>query len=180
MIATIIAALAVASLAASSGPDKERLPEWSLVAAQVDNAGPLVDFAAAFPTAPSVQAHEPENGNDSGSWIYDCTQNGATMRVQIDQFPGNIRVPAPTIAMYQLLLRTYAAKEHWSLQSARPVQMGEFSGLEGHLQNDRGETETRRILMVGRRVFQISYRQTGDAGADDAHRFLESFRITPR
>ena len=180
MAALFMAAVAVASLASSSAADQERLPEWRLVVAQAEATAPLADFIVAFPTPPSVQAHEPETGNDSGSWTYVCVQDRVTMRVQIDQFPANIRVPAPTATMYEMLLRTYAAKTGARLLSSHPVQMGEFSGLEGQFQDDRGGGETRRVLMVGRRVFQISYSQPDDSNTDNAQRFLASFQIKPR
>ena len=180
MTGLFVAAAAVASLTATSPPVQERLPEWRLVAAQAETTAPLMDFKVAFPAPPSVQSHAPETGTDSGAWTYVCVQDHATMRVQIDEFPASIRVPAPNPTTYQMLLRTYATKVGARLMSTRPVQVGEFTGIEGQLQDDQGGSELRRVLMVGRRVFQVSYSQSGGTAPDDARRFLESFRLSPR
>ena len=181
MLAQIKMAMAATALATGGGADLPRMPEWALVSATTMAPAAVADFTIAFPTPAAVDAHPPETGDDSGYWTYDCTgAQGASFNLRIDQFPANIRTPAATPRMYALMLRSYAAQSGLTLQSTNPVQIGERQGLEGVFTGAAGETEVRRVLMVGRRVFQVSYHVVaGVDGAAPGRAFLDSFQIAP-
>ena len=181
MLAQIKMAMAATALATGGGTDLPRMPEWSLVSAASVQPATVAAFTIAFPTPATIDAHPPETGDDAGYWTYDCAGGqGASFNLRIDQFPANIRTQAATPRMYTLLLRSYAAQSALTLQSSTPVQIGDRPGLEGVFTSASGETEVRRVIMVGRRIFQVSYRFAAGVDASTAGRaFLESFQIAP-
>ena len=142
---------------------------------------PSQDFRVAFPTPPQLSGHTPANDDDSGSWTYAVRLNGRAFTVRIDQYPNRIRVPAPDPHTYELLLRAHAEENSSRLVSMKSVDVGGLTGLEGDFVGANGAGELMRVLMVGRRIYQLSYvLPEGDGGGEQGDGFLTSFRLTAR
>jgi len=157
------------------------LPNWP------ENAGtwaqsvytyPDSDFSIAFPGPPDVDAHAPQNDDAPGSWTYLVKENGISFSVRIDQYPKSIRVPDPTPFTYQLLLRGHAVETSSRLVSTGPVLLGKKPALQGVFASSNGGTELRRVLMVGHRVYQVSYSTEGPADPGQGAAFLDSFKLS--
>ncbi len=142
---------------------------------------PSQDFRVTFPTPPQLTGHAPANDDDSGSWTYAVRLNGRGFTVRIDQYPNRIRVPAPNPRTYELLLRAHAEENSSRLVSMKPVEVGGLAGLEGDFVGANGGGELMRVLMVGRRIYQLSYvLPAGDVDVEQGDGFLTSFQITAR
>jgi len=138
-------------------------------------------FSASFPAPPQVIGNAPASDDDAGFWIYTVRNNGAAYTVRIDQYPNSIRAPAPDQRAYDLLLRAHAGESSSRLQSERPVEVSGLAGLEGEFVDATGGGEQMRVLMVGRRVYQVSYAPApGHGGGGQGDAFLASFQISTR
>jgi hypothetical protein len=156
-------------------------PENTAARAQSVYTSPASDFSVAFPGPPEVQAHPPESPDSPGYWTYAGKANGVSLLVRNDQYPASIRVPEPTPRMYELLLRGYAVQTSSRLLSTGAALLGGKPALQGVFAASAGATELRRVLIVGRRVYQVSYvyaEGLGDAAQGAA--FLDSFQLSPR
>ena len=135
-------------------------------------------FSVAFPRQPKVAGHLAERGDVSGSVAYQAEDDRGSFLVRVDEYPKGIRIPDPDPYVYELILRAYAVQTSARLVSTTPVRLGGYTALQGLIAHDGEARELRRVLMVGRRIYQISYTQA--AGADAAGpgpAFLDSFRI---
>jgi len=141
---------------------------------------PSQGFSASFPAPPQVIGHGPAGDDDSGYWIYAGRSNGASYTVRIDQYPNSIRVPAPDERAYDLLLRAHAVESSSRLKSEKSVGVGGLAGLEGDFVGEAGGGEHMRVVMVGRRIYQISYTPAAGDGGEQGDAFLASFQINPR
>jgi len=142
---------------------------------------PGQDFRVSFPTPPQLTGHAPADDDDSGSWIYAVRLDGRSFMVRIDQYPNRIHVPAPDQGTYRLLLRAHAQESSSRLVSEKPVDVGGFAGMEGDFVAANGSDELVRVLMVGRRIYQLScVLPPGDRGGEQGDGFLSSFQITTR
>ena len=142
---------------------------------------PSQDFRVSFPTMPLMTGHAPADDDDSGSWIYAVRLNGRSFMVRIDQYPNHIRVPAPNQRTYELLLRAHAEESSSRLVLVKPVEVAGLAGLQGDFVDARGADELVRVLMVGRRIYQLSYTlPPGGDGGEQGDGFLTSFQITAR
>jgi hypothetical protein len=137
-------------------------------------------FRASFPTPPQVIGHAPASDDDSGYWIYADRSNGTAYTVRIDQYPNSIRVPAPDQRAYDQLLRAHAVESSSHLQAEKRVGVGGLAGLEGDFVGENGAGEHVRVVMVGRRVYQVSYAAAASDGGEQGDAFLASFQINPR
>jgi hypothetical protein len=166
-------------MAAAGSMQSSSLPSVPVSAATVFQA-PIEGFSASFPTRPQVIGHAPETDEDSGYWVYADQGRCAAYRVRVDQYPKNIRVPAPDQRAYDLILRAHAVESSSHLRSERAVAVGGQPGLEGEFVGAAGGGERIRVVMLGRRVYQVSYTQAAGGRCDEADAFLASFQITTR
>ena len=178
VIAQLKMAMLAATLATGAGGDRSSGADPSLTEAAASQHAAVADYSIAYPAPAAADIHAPVSADDSGYWSYIATTEGAAYSLRIDQFPASIRAPSPTPSVYELLLRGYAAQSGMSLQSFQPAELGGRSGIEGVFVDAVGDTEIRQVLMVGRRVFQVSFRYARGVDATGAGRaFLGSFKI---
>jgi hypothetical protein len=164
-------AMAFAAAAAMSNWP-ERTEAW----AQSTYTSPSGDFSVAFPAVPQAAAHLPANGDDPGFRTYVAQSNGGSYQVRVDEYPKSIPPPPPSQKAYELMLRAYAVEGSGHLASVAPVQLGGRAGAEGVITYPSGDTERRRVVMVGRLIYQVSYTHAEAVGTSgDGSAFLESF-----
>ena len=140
---------------------------------------PAQGFSASFPAPPQVTGHAPAGDNDAGYWIYAARSGGGSWAIRVDQYPSDIRVPAPDQRTYDLLLRAHAGESASRLQAVKTVQVAGLPGREGDFVNEKGDSERVRVVMVGRRIYQVSY-AAGVGGGEQGDAFLTSFQIDAR
>ena len=137
---------------------------------------PEHDFSVAFPSAPVVEGRR-SAGDDDSSWaIYDVQDHGAVFRVRVDRYPASLPAPKPDKTTYQLLLRGHAVESASRLVSSGPVRLGGHPAMQGVFAGGDGGRQQMRVLMLGRRVYQVSYSGPDEAAAA----FLDSFRLSGR
>ena len=138
---------------------------------------PQRDFVVAFPSHPEIAGRGAENEDASGYRVYSAGGAHDAFEVRVDQYPKTIPVPAPDPQTYELILRAYAVQTASRLEATTPVQFDGHLGLQGRFVHATGATEIRRVLMVGHKIYQVSY--TDHAAADPAGTaFLDSFKLT--
>ena len=170
----LAASAAVASVWAVSPDSAERAGAW----AQALFTSPEQDFSVAFPRSPSVDGRVPESDDASGYRIFQARDDGGLFQVRVDQYPRGIRVPMPDAYTYGLILRAYAVESSSRLVSTSPAQLGGHPALEGLFVGGAGARELRRVLMLGRRIYQVSYtRSDGGGDRETGTAFLESFKL---
>ena len=136
------------------------------------------DFVVVFPMAPAVQSRPAHRSNDIAERRYADEENGRTFMVTVDEYPQNVLPPEPNEAIYDRLLRSYAKADPASLKSTRPTRLAGRPCLEGAYMDADGNVQLIRVLMLGDRIYQVTYIHADgvDApGAGDA--FFNSFRI---
>ena len=139
------------------------------------------DFSVSFPVEPVVDGRRAVNDDDSSFRTYVAADEGGAFAVRVDQFPQSIRAPALDKRTYELLLRNHALETSSRLLSITPARLGGRAVLQGVFANKTGSEEHMRVLMVGRRVYQVSYTSAGGpAFAEAGAAFLESFRSAGR
>lgn len=142
---------------------------------------PEHDFSVAFPADPVIEGRRAANDDDSSYAIYDLQDNGVAYTVRMDRFPTSLPPPAPDMRTYTLMLRSHARESASRLVSTAPARLGGRDAVEGIFVRDDGARQQMRVLLIGRRVYQVSY--TGPDGAESAATgaaFLDSFRIAER
>ena len=139
---------------------------------------PEGDFQVAFPDAPSVQMRPANRSKDIAARRYVVQQPNRAMIVAIDDYPqGNLPASANS-AVYERMLRNRADDEEGRLLDTKAARLAGLPCLEGSIQTKGGATEIVRILLIGDRVWELTYAVPEDidpAGADGA--FFNSFRI---
>ena len=131
-----------------------------------------------FPMTPTVQTRPAHRSNDIAERRYVDEENGRTFMVTVDEYPQNVLPPEPNEAIYDRLLRSYAKTDPASLKSTRPTRLAGRPCLEGVYMDADGNVQLIRVLMLGDRIYQVTYVHADgvDApGAGDA--FFNSFKI---
>ena len=147
--------------------------------AQTLYSPPEGDFAVAFPEAPSVQSRPANRFKDVASRRYVDQEGGRALIVSIEDYPDGILPASADGGVYDHLLRSIAEDRGAMLVSTRAARLAGRPTLEGTLDNPGGDTEIIRTLMIGDRVYQLTYalpEGADPAGADAA--FFDSFKIT--
>ena len=138
------------------------------------------DFSVAFPRPPAIERRGAETDDASGYRSYLARDGQRAFLVQVDQYPRGIPVPAPDPEAYELILRAYAVASASRLKSTTPVRLSGYEGLQGSFARPAGGAEIRWVVMVGRRIYQLSYAGVdADDVAASAPAFLDSFTLTP-
>ena len=163
-VAAILGAIGLAAALPTSAQDPYRAPEG--------------DFIVMFPMTPTVQSRPAHRSNDIAERRYADEENGRTFMVTVDEYPQNVLPPEPNEAIYDRLLRSYAKADPASLKSTRPTRLAGRPCLEGAYMDADGNVQLIRVLMLGDRIYQVTYVHADgvDApGAGDA--FFNSFKI---
>jgi hypothetical protein len=162
-------ALALAALAAFA----------AAAGAQALYSPPEGDFSIAFPSAPSVQSKPANRSKDIASRRYVDEERGRVMVVSIEDYPDGDLPAAADGGVYDHLLRSLAENRNGQLISTRAERLSGRPCLEGQIMDPNGEIEIVRVLMIGDRIYQLTYAlpEGADANGADAA-FFGSFRIT--
>lgn len=163
------AALALALLAAGAG----------LARAQSLYVPPEGDFSVAFPAAPSVTSQPAHRSHDVAHRRYVEQEPSRVMIVAIDDYPDGELPQSADAGIYDKILRDKAEDEKAQLVSTRAARLAGKPCLEGTLTDANGVVQEVRVLLIGDRMYQLTYVHpdgVDPAGADAA--FFASFRIT--
>jgi hypothetical protein len=179
MITQLTAAFMAATIAAPGAGDLFNWPERAAVWSQASYSPGEREFSADFPVTPQVAGQPAINDDAPAYHTYEARQNGRAFLVRIDEYPRSIRVPDPSTRAYELLLRVHAAESASKLVSVTPARLADRPGMQGVYANAAGALEERRVLMIGHKVYQVSYTRPDGAGSPaEGDAFLDSFRIT--
>lgn len=157
------------------------LAAWaaSAAGAQALYAPPEGDFAVAFPGAPSVQSRPANRSKDIASRRYIDEERGRLLIVSIQDYPDGVLPLAPNGGVYDHLLKNIAEDRGAMVISTRAARLSGHPCLEGVLDQPGGDTEITRVLIIGDRVYELTYAlpEGADPGGGD-QAFFASFRIT--
>ncbi len=140
---------------------------------------PEGDFQVAFPDAPSVQSRPANRSKDIAARRYVVQQPSRAMIVAIDDYPQGNLPAAANAAVYERMLRNRADDEEGRLLDTKAARLAGRPCLEGSIETKGGALEIVRILLIGDRVWELTYavpEGIDPAGGDSA--FFGSFRIT--
>ena len=140
---------------------------------------PEGDFQVAFPDAPTVQSRPANRSKDIAARRYVVQEPSRAMIVAIDDYPQGDLPPAANSAVYERMLRNRAADEEGRLLDTKAARLAGRPCLEGSIETRGGALEIVRILLIGDRLWELTYavpEGADPAGADGA--FFGSFRIT--
>ena len=140
---------------------------------------PEGDFQVAFPVAPAVQSKPANRSKDVAARRYVVQELGRALIVAIDDYPQGDLPAAADSGVYERMLRIRADDEGGRLLDTKAARLAGRPCLEGSIETKGGALEIVRILLVGDRVWELTYAVPEDvdpAGGDSA--FFGSFRIT--
>ena len=152
---------------------------WAQMAMAETRFSPVEgDFSVCFPSAPTAESQAATSVDDSGFRRYVSVEGKRTYTIVVDQYPKNIRVPAPTAATYQRLLWSRAHEGASKMVSSRPALLAKLPSWEGTYVLPDGRAEVVRVLVLGDRIYQVSFIHDGQGNSDSAAaRLFESFQI---
>ncbi len=162
--AAIFSAICIISAGPTAAQDVYRSPEG--------------DFAITFPMAPTVQTRPAHRSNDIAERRYVDEENGRTFMVTVDDYPSGVLPSEADEGVYDRLLRSYAKSDPASLKSTRPTRLSGRPCLEGVYMDADGNVQVIRVMMLGDRIYQVTYVHAPDVnapGAADA--FFNGFKI---
>jgi len=148
-------------------------------AAQALYSPPEGDFSVAFPDTPAVRDQPAQRSKDIGVRRYVDQEPGRAMVVSIEDYPDGALPAAADGGVYDHMLRGLAEDRNGQLISTRAARLAGRPCLQGRIMDPSGDVEIIRILMIGDRIYQLTYAlpEGADAkGADQA--FFDSFKIT--
>ena len=152
----------------------------SAAGAQALYSPPEGDFSIAFPDKPQVQSRPANRSKDVAIRRYVDDQPSRVMTLSIEDYPDSALPSAANAGIYDHMLRNRADDRDEQLISTRAPRLGGKPCLEGRFTDKTGNIEIVRVLLIGDRVYQLTYAMPEGAepnGADAA--FFNSFRITP-
>jgi hypothetical protein len=137
------------------------------------------DFAVTFPMAPTVQTKPARRSRDIAQRRYIDDENGRVFSVAVDEYPDGVLPPAPTESTYDRVLTMLAGDDPQSLKSTRPARLAGKPCLEGRFEDVDGDVRIVRVLIIGNRVYQVSYIHAENLDPPgEADTFFTSFKIT--
>ena len=147
--------------------------------AQALYSPPEGDFQIAFPDAPQVAFRPANRSKDVATRRYVDEQQSRAMFVSIQDFPQGNLPPLADAGVYDRVLRNLAEERMGRLIGTRAARLAGRPCLEGQIMDPDGAVEIVRVLMIGDRLYEVTYALPEGAepqGADAA--FFASFRIT--
>jgi hypothetical protein len=151
----------------------------SAAAAQALYSPPEGDFAVAFAQPPTVQSKPAIRSKDIGIRRYVDQERARALVVSIEDYPDAILPASPDGGVYEHWLRMVAEDRGGQLIATRAARLAGRPCLEGQIMDPGGDIEIVRVLIIGDRIYQLTYalpEGADPAGADAA--FFGSFRIT--
>ena len=147
--------------------------------AQALYSPPEGDFTVDFPQAPSVQSRPANRSKDIAVRRYVDQERGRALIVSIQDYPDGILPASADAGVYDHLLRNIAEDRGAMLVNTRAARLSGRPCLEGVLAQPGQDSEYVRVLMLGTRVYELTYalpEGADPAGGDQA--FFNSFKIT--
>ena len=155
------------------------LSATSMAGAQALYSPPEGDFAVAFTAAPAVQVKPAHRSRDIAFRRYVDQQPSRAFVVAIDEYPQGALPQYADAGVYDHLLRDRAENAESKLVSTRAARLAGRPCLEGTFKDDNDTVEVVRVLMIGERIYQLTYAHAdGDDRPDVGAAFFGSFRIT--
>jgi hypothetical protein len=152
----------------------------SLACAQALYTPPEADFNVAFPSAPTVQSKPAERSHDIGRRRYVDQEPTRAFVVAIDEYPDGVLPQLVDAGVYDHILRDRAGDDPTRLVSTRAARLSGKPCLEGTFHEPDGEVEVVRVLMVGAKIYQLTYAHAEGAEQPEvAAAFFNSFKLTP-
>jgi hypothetical protein len=111
---------------------------------------------------------------------YSFTAKSGRYDLAIDQYPAGIPLPTPTKDIYDRLLWARAHDAGATMISSRRAVLAKLPCWEATYQMADGEQQVARVLMLGDRIYALSYTHAPTAPEADALVFFDSFHIAPR
>jgi hypothetical protein len=150
----------------------------SAASAQALYSPPEGDFAVAFAEPPSVQSRPANRSKDIAVRRYVDQGRARALIVSIEDYPDGILPASADAGVYEHLLRSIAEDHSAMLVTTRAARLAGRPCLEGVLSQPGADTEIIRVLMIGERVYELTYalpEGADPAGGDQA--FFNSFKI---
>jgi hypothetical protein len=150
----------------------------SSASAQALYSPPEGDFSVAFDGAPSVQAQPAKKSRDVGFRRYVDQSGARALVVAIDQYPQGGLPQLVDAGVYDHLLRDHAESSGAQLVFTKPARLAGKPCLEGAFKDSNDEVELVRVLIIGDRIWRLTYAYPAavdQAGAPNA--FFSSFKI---
>ncbi len=152
----------------------------SVAPAQALYAPPEADFSVAFAAAPSVQVKPAKRSHDIAYRRYVDQEPTHVFIVAIDEYPDGALPQLVDAGVYDHILRDRAGDDPTRLVSTRAARLAGRPCLEGTFKNADDTVEVVRVLLVGEKVYQLTYvHPEGAEQPETAAAFFNSFRITP-
>ena len=149
-----------------------------LVSAQALYAPPEGDFTVAFPAEPSVRVTPAKRSHDITFRRYVDQEASRAFVVAIDEYPDGALPPSADAGVYDHILRDRAGDDPTRLKSTRAARLSGKPCLEGTFNDPDGDIEVVRVLMIGDRLYQLTYVHPDGADQPEAGAaFFNSFRI---
>jgi hypothetical protein len=148
-------------------------------AAQAVYSPPEGDFSVAFAAPPKVEAHPPNRSKDIGYRRYVEADNAHAFVVSVDEYPEGGAPLSAGAGVYDRLLRGHAEDSGAQLVSTRPARLAGRPCLEGTFKDDNEVVEVIRVLIVGNRLWRLTWVHPDGADQDAAaNAFFGSFKLT--
>jgi hypothetical protein len=142
-------------------------------------APPEADFTVAFPSPPTAEVKPAKRSKDVAFRRYIAREPLGAFVVAIDEYPPNALPQLADGGVYDHLLRNRAEDGGRQLISTRAARLSGKPCLEGTFKTDDGTVEVVRVLIVGEKLYQITFvHADGDDQPAVANAFFGSFKIT--
>jgi hypothetical protein len=152
----------------------------SVAAGQALYSPPEADFSIAFPATPTVQVKPAVRSHDIGRRRYVAQEPSRAFIVAIDEYPDGELPQLVDAGVYDHILRDRAGDDPTSLVSTKPARLSGRPCLEGTFREPDGVVEVVRVLMIGDKVYQLTFAHPDGADQPDAaSAFFGSFKLTP-
>jgi hypothetical protein len=137
------------------------------------------DFVVDFPMPPAVQTRPARRSKDIAQRRYVDEENGRIFSIAVDEYPDGILPPSPTESTYDRVLRLLAGEDPQTLKATKPSRLSGRPCLEGRFEDGDGDVRTVRVLILGDRVYQVSYiHADGVDPPGGGEAFFNSFKLT--
>lgn len=152
----------------------------AVASAQALYSPPEADFSVAFPATPTVQVKPAKRSHDIGYRRYVAQEPSRAFIVAIDEYPDGQLPQLVDGGVYDHLLRDRAGDDPTRLVSTRAARLSGRPCLEGTFKDPDGVIEVVRVLMIGDKIYQLTFAHPEEADQPEAAAaFFNSFRLTP-
>ena len=148
--------------------------------AQALYSPPEADFSVAFPGPPRVQVEPAIKSHDIGRRRYMAQEPNGAYIVSIDEYPDGQLPQLVDAGVYDHILRDHAGDNPTRLVSTKPARLAGRPCLEGTFHQPDGVVEVIRVLVIGDRIYELTFAHSEEADRPDAaSAFFGSFKLTP-